>query len=464
MIKDKVDVYNDEGECIGEDLPIKAFSPLYNPYMIKVYNMIKRTAFISLEKLEHNIRRGRFGEMTTLRQDEIQMPQFERKWKLVDLGPEIAEKMNKIISMDEGFNGNNGGSNVNLIAGGKILRVTLPQRRIDIAASIAPLYTITGTALAQSLIDLLDINPMNDIDGCNIVKTGIFGRFPQTREFGSSCPIFAFCKPPQLEEGIGTLFRGLMINHIVALANFRTFDAVALATLLEQAGQIEMGNSIGWYERYNLLTTAYQGFNGNNLVLDLIKEYGANGTVSDVVHGLIGKALSDGVIYPKGDKFPNTQPSGYKIYSTKDYPLWNAYSCAGLLAAVCVNVGASRAAQGCGAVMSSFGDLLSFETGGLPDPDAGRIFGTALGFTFYTHSIYGGAGPGAFTMDHVITRHTSGFFTPCVAAAMCLDAGTQIFTPKLTSGNYIMLRKEIPLLTDVVAKTTEAAKEIKNKF
>ncbi|MFX1450580.1 MAG: methyl-coenzyme M reductase subunit beta [Promethearchaeota archaeon] len=464
MIKDRVDIYNDEDECIGEDLPIKAFSPLYNPYMIKVYNMIKRTAFISLEKLEQNIHKGRYGEMTTLRQDEIQMPQFERKWKLVNMGSEIAEKMNKIIALDEGFDGNNGGPVVDLIAGGKILKVTLPQRRLDIAASIAPLYTITGTALAQALIDLLDLNPLNDIDGCNVVKTGIFGRFPQTREFSSSCPIFAFCKPPQLEEGIGTLFRGLMINHLVALANSRTFDAVALATILEQAGQTEMGNAIGWYERYNLLTTAYQGFNGNNLVLDLIKEYGAEGTVSDVVHGLIGKALQDGVIYPKGSEFPNTQPSGFKLYSTKDYPLWNAYSCAGLLAAVCVNVGASRAAQGCGAVMSSFGDLISFETGGLPDPDAGRIFGTALGFTFYTHSIYGGAGPGAFTMDHVITRHTSGFFTPCVAAAMCLDAGTQIFSPKMTSGNYFMLRKEIPLLNDVVSKTTEAAKEIKNKF
>ncbi|MHA1378968.1 MAG: coenzyme-B sulfoethylthiotransferase subunit beta [Candidatus Helarchaeota archaeon] len=464
MIKDKVDIYNDEGECIGEDLPIKAFSPLYNPHMIKIYNMIKRTAFISLEKLEQNIRRGRFGEMTALRQDEIQMPQFERKWKLVSMGKEIVEKMKKIIFLDDDFNGKDSKGDIDLIAGDKIIRVTLPQRRIDVAASSAPLFTITGTALIQALTELLDLNPLHDIDGCNVVKTAVFGRFPQTREFGSSCPLFAFIKPPQMEEGIGTLFRGLMINHIVALANFRTFDAVALATILEQGGQTEMGNALGWYERYCLLTTAYQGFNGNNLVLDLIKEYGVDGTIADVVHGIVGRALADGVIYPKGDKYPNTQPSGFKIYSTKDYPLWNAYSCAGLLAAVCVNIGASRAAQGVGAVASGFADLLSFETGGLPDPDAGRIMGTALGFTFYTHSIYGGAGPGAFTMDHVIARHTSGFFTPCVAAAMCLDAGTQIFTPKLTSGNYVKLRKEIPLLVDVVEKTTEAAKQIKNRF
>ncbi|MHA1382218.1 MAG: coenzyme-B sulfoethylthiotransferase subunit beta, partial [Candidatus Helarchaeota archaeon] len=354
MIKDRIDIYNDEGECIGEDIPIKAFSPLYNPHMLKIYNMIKRTAFISLEKLEQNIRRGRFGEMTTLRQDEIQMPQFERKWKLVNMAEEIVEKMKKIILLDEAFNGTDEKGDVDLIAGDKIIRVTLPQKRIDVAASIAPLFSITGTALAQALIELLDLNPLSDTDGCNIVKTAIFGRFPQTREFGSSCPISAFCKPPQLEEGIGTLFRGLMINHIVALANFRTFDAVALATILEQGGQYEMGNAIGWYERYNLLTTVYQGFNGNNLVLDLIKLYGENGTVSDVVHGIIGRALKDGIIYPKGNKYPNTQPSGFKLYSTRDYPLWNAYSCAALLAAVCVNIGASRAAQGVGAVASAF--------------------------------------------------------------------------------------------------------------
>ena len=87
--------------------------------------------------------------------------------------------------------------------------------------------------------------------------------------------------------------------------------------------------------------------------------------------------------------------------------MWNAYSCAGLLAAVIINIGASRAAQGISAVMSTFGDLLIFESGGLPDPDFGRIMGTGLGFAFYTHSIYGGAGPGAFQMDRTIALRTA---------------------------------------------------------
>ncbi|MHA1132122.1 MAG: coenzyme-B sulfoethylthiotransferase subunit beta, partial [Candidatus Helarchaeota archaeon] len=350
-----------------------------------------------------------------------------------------------------------------VLPGGKLLMVTLPDRRVDLAASSAPLFTITGIALAQAITELFDVHIEKDPDGCALIKTGIFGRFPQTREFGSNSPIFAFMRPPQMEEGIGTLFRSMMINHVVALAKYRTLDAAALASILEQAGQYEMGNALGWYERYQLLGMVYQGLNANNLVLDLIKE-NAEGTVGDVVHSVVKRALKDGLLYLKSKKYPDVQPSGYAMYSTKDYPLWNAYSLAGALAAVCVNIGASRAVQGVSAAISLYSDLISFASGGLPDPDAGRLMGTALGFSFYTHSIYGGAGPGAFTMDHVITRHTSGFLTPCAAAAMCLDAGTQIFAPKMTSGNYLKLRKELPLFAEPQRKVAEAAVSIKDKL
>lgn len=459
---DVIDVYNDENECIAKNIPLKALSPLYNPYITKIIRFIKRTAFISLEQLAQNYHQGRYGEMTALRKDEIQLGQYVRKWNIIKAAPEIAERIKEIISLNENFDGGGSNADVQMLPDGKMLIVTLPERRIDLAASSAPLFTITGVALAQAITEIFDVDIEEDADGCALIKTGIFGRFPQTREFGSNCPIFAFMRPPQMEEGIGTLFRSMMINHVVALSKYRTLDAVALASILEQAGQYEMGNSLGWFERYHLLGMVYQGFNANNLVLDLIKE-NAEGTVGDVVFGLVKRALKDGLLYLKSDKYPVVQPSGYRMYSTKDYPLWNAYSVAGALAAVCVNIGASRAAQGVSAALSLFSDLLSFASGGLPDPDAGRLMGTALGFSFYTHSIYGGAGPGAFTMDHVITRHTSGFMTPCVAAAMCLDAGTQIFAPKMTSGNYLKLRKVIPLFSEPHRKAAEAALSIKDK-
>lgn len=249
-----------------------------------------------------------------------------------------------------------------------------------------------------------------------------------------------------------------MVNHLVALSNKRTFDAVALTTILEQAAQWEMGNAIGWFERYQLLGSAYQGFNANNLVLDLIRE-NKEGTIGDVAYSVVRRAVEDGII-----KVKRTLPSGFKIYSTSDYSLWNAYTCAGLLAAVVVNVGASRAAQSVSTVTGYFGDLLIFETGGLPDPDAGRVEGTGQGFAFYTHSIYGGAGPGAYTLDHVIPRHGSGFIGPCIVAGMCLDSGTQLFSPEMTSANYFKIREKLPLIHEPLKKVAEAAEEIKSEI
>ena len=463
MSNDVVDIYNDENECIGKNLPVKAFHPLYNDYIIRISDLFKRSAFINLERLEKNIKRGYHGEMTTVKQDEIRMPQYSKKWNIKSAGPDIVEKMKKKLSLIPNGATNGSDLEVYLMGGNKIIYVKLPEKMMKISASVAPLYTLTGIALGQSIAEIYDVTPMHDPDGATLIKSSIFGRFPQTLEFGSNCPISTFLKPPHLEEGIGTLFKSQRINNIVALANYRTFDAAALATIIEQLAQFEMGNSLGWFERYHLLGSVYQGFNANNIALDLIKE-NAEGTVGDVVRSLMNRAYNDDIVYLPSENYPDVQPSGFKMYKTRDYALWNAYTCAGLLAACCVNIGASRAVQGVSAVLGAFGDLVGFESGGLPDPDAGRVMGTGIGFAFYTHSIYGGAGPGAFTMDHVIVRNTSGFLTPCVAAAMCLDAGTQVFSPKLTSAGFFQIREEIPLLQNPVEKVVEAAKKIKDKF
>ena len=53
---------------------------------------------------------------------------------------------------------------------------------------------------------------------------------------------------------------------------------------------------------------------------------------------------------------------------------------------------------------------------------------------FSTLYIGGEMGPGIFHGNHVVTRHSKGFAIPCTAAAMCFDAGTQMFSPEMTSG------------------------------
>jgi methyl-coenzyme M reductase beta subunit len=150
------------------------------------------------------------------------------------------------------------------------------------------------------------------------------------------------------------------------------------------------------------------------------------------------------------------------MYITKDYPRWNAYTCAGLLAACIVNVGASRAAQSVASVFSGFSDLCMFESGGLPDPDCGRVMGVGLGLTKFTHNEGGCGGIGSLTLDSDLIRHTSGFISPCLAAAMCLDSGTQVYRPETTAGVFFRIKQVLPILSDPLKKIVEAAERVKS--
>jgi methyl-coenzyme M reductase beta subunit len=203
-------------------------------------------------------------------------------------------------------------------------------------------------------------------------------------------------------------------------------QGAALASTLETAGEFEMGGAIGPFERHMLLQYAYQGLNANNLVYELVKENGQSGTIGTVVQSLVERAIEDKVIVAgkKGGYF--------QFYDTKDPMMWNAYAAAGTMAATLVNCGAGRFAQGVSSTLLYFNDLLEHETG-LPSTDFGRVMGTAVGFSFFSHSIYGGGGPGIFNGNHVVTRHANGCAIPCVVAACALDAGTQMFTPEGTS-------------------------------
>ncbi len=123
-------------------------------------------------------------------------------------------------------------------------------------------------------------------------------------------------------------------------------------------------------------------------------------------------------------------PSGFKVYTTNDFPLWNAYAAAGMLAAIMVNIGAARASQGIPSTILYYNDLLEHETS-LPGVDYGRAMGTSVGMSFFSHSIYGGGGPGLFHGNHVVTRHCEGHSsTQSSQPDAALDAGTQMFSPE----------------------------------
>ena len=189
-------------------------------------------------------------------------------------------------------------------------------------------------------------------------------------------------------------------------------------------------------------------------ILDLVKDNAKEGTVGSVVNGTIARAEADGVIAPQKDL------TDFSIYNTDDAALWNAYAAAGATAAVMVNIGAARAAQGIPSTLLYFNDNIEFATG-LPSIDYGRAEGVAVGFSFFSHSIYGGGGPGLFNGNHVVTRHSKGFCIPCVAAAMSLDAGTQLFSPEATSGLIKEVYSQVDEFREPLKYVALAADDIK---
>jgi methyl-coenzyme M reductase beta subunit len=259
---------------------------------------------------------------------------------------------------------------------------------------------------------------------------------------------------PQKLEGPGYALRNVGANHFVAATMKNTLQGTALCSIFEQSAMFEMGDAVGAFERLHLLGLAYQGLNADNMVLDFVKDNGAEGNVGSIVAATVDKAIEDKVITEAEDL------NGFKMYQTNDVAKWNAYCAAGSAAAVMVNVGAARAAQGIPSTLLYFNDNIEFATG-LPGLDFGRAEGVAVGFSFFSHSIYGGGGPGLFNGNHVVTRHSKGFTIPCVVAAMSLDAGTQLFSPEKTSGLIKEVYGSFDEFREPLKYVAEAADEIK---
>jgi methyl-coenzyme M reductase beta subunit len=287
----------------------------------------------------------------------------------------------------------------------------------------------------------------------NMVKAAILGRYPQTLDYAGA-NISTMLNVPQKLEGSGYALRNIAVNDVVATTLKNTMQSVALSSILEQTAIFEMGDAVGAFERMHLLGLAYQGMNANNIVFDLVKDNAADGTVGSVIMDIVDRAEADGVISVEKDL------NGFGVYGTDDLAKWNAYAAAGQMAATMVNQGAARAAQGVSSTLLYYNDLIEFETG-LPSVDYGKTEGVAVGFSFFSHSIYGGGGPGIFNGNHVVTRHSKGFAIPCVAAAMSLDAGTQMFSPEATSGLIKEVFSKVDEFREPLKYVVEAAAEIK---
>ncbi|MBN1194651.1 MAG: coenzyme-B sulfoethylthiotransferase subunit beta [Methanomicrobiaceae archaeon] len=405
-----IDLYDDAGKLLKSGVTLEKISPLVNPATKKLIDLTKRTIAVQLGKIESELKVGKVGKGQIL----------GRELNLDIMGNKdaIIAKIKDMVDVE------GGDTVVHEFSGGKLLLVEVPKARIDAAATYDAAITSVAAATTYSIIDQFNIDAFNG----SMVKAAAWGGYPHTMDLEGAL-VSSVLTIPQNNEGLGYALRNIPVNHVVMMTNRNAMQGAALSSTLEQAGEFEMGAAIGPFERAQLLAYAYQGLNANNLVYDLVKANGATGTIGTVVQSLVERAIEDKVIMPgkKGGYF--------QFYDTKDPMLWNAYAAAGTMAATMVNCGAGRFAQAVSSTLLYFNDLLEHETG-LPGCDYGRVMGVAVGFSFFSHSIYGGGGPGVFNGNHVVTRHAAGVAIPCVVAAAALDAGTQMFSPESTSKVY----------------------------
>jgi len=433
-VSDKIDLYSDRGVLLKSDVDLSAVSPLKNKAMKKLINLTKRTVAVNLAGIESGLKTGKVGGQGR------QIKGRELKYDVVANADSLAADIKKLLQVEAGDD-----TAVKVLGGGKQLLVQVPTARVDAASEFVVGMTAAAAATTEALINKFKAT-MYDAP---MVHAAVWGQYPQTVPMAGG-NIASVLNIPQNDEGLGFALRNVMANHIAAITKRNAMNAAALSSIYEQIGNFEMGNAIGIFERYQMLGLAYQGLNANNMVYDLVKANGKTGTLGTVAHDVVARAIEDKVIRA-GQKFP----SGFVMYEANDVPMWNAYCAAGTLAATMVNCGALRGAQAVSSNLLYFNDIIEKETA-LPGCDWGKVMGTAVGFSFFSHSIYGGGGPGVFNGNHVVTRHSRGFAIPCVCAAVALDAGTQMFTPEMTSGLVGAVYGEIKEFREPIVSVAEA--------
>jgi len=411
-VSDTVDIYDDRVKLLESKVDIMKLAPTRNKAIKKIILDTKRSVAISIAGIQGALASGKMGGKGR------HILGRGLNYDLVGNVDALAAKVKDLVKVDNGDD-----TNVKVLKGGKSLLVQVPESRMIAGADYMSATTVGAAAVTEAILDMFK----TDMYDAPIVKGAVWGSYPQTMDLmgGNVASILSI---PQNNEGLGFSLRNIMANHIAAITNRSAINSSALSSIYEQAGIFEMGGAVGMFERHQLLGLAYQGLNANNLLHDVVKENGKTGTMGTVVQSIVNRAIEDGVI-----SVDKKAPSGYNFYKANDVPKWNAYAAAGTLAATLVNCGAARAAQGVSATLLYFNDILEKETG-LPGCDYGKVEGVAVGFSFFSHSIYGGGGPGVFNGNHVVTRHSRGFAIPCVCAAVALDAGTQMFTIESTSG------------------------------
>jgi len=361
--KDTCDLYDDQGKLLKSGVALEKVSPLNNAGILKIIDLTKRTVAVNLAGLDNSIKTGAMGGKNN------QILGRAVKVDCVKDADTLSAKIAEYVSVNKGDD-----TKITKVGGGKMLLVEVPSARLKAAATYDAATTSVAAATTQALIastrSACTMLPMSSRQSG--VPTLSRWTWPAEHHLG------ALHSPKQRGSRLCTQEHPCQpCGHDDPQECHADLCSVVH---LEQAGEFEMGMAIGPFERAQLLAYAFQGLNANNMVYDIVKANGKTGTIGTVVQSLVERAIEDKVI--KAGKRARAGMS-----STRQGPMmWNAYACAGTMAATMVNCGAGRFAQAVSSVLLYFNDLLEHETG-LTSADYGRVMGTAVGFSFFSHSI-----------------------------------------------------------------------------
>ena len=216
---DVIDLYGPDGKIIEESVPLESISPLKNSAIQEMIYDIKRSTAVNLAGIEKSLKTAAMGGKATY------IPGRELDIPIVENADLIAEKIRRILRVNEDDD-----TAVDLINGGQQLLVQLPYERLNLAADYSVSTMQTGAAVIQAIIDSFEINMFD----ASTIKTAVMGAYPRTVDL-SGANISALLGPPVLLEGLGYGLRNVMANHVVAITNKQTLNAVALSSTYPQS-------------------------------------------------------------------------------------------------------------------------------------------------------------------------------------------------------------------------------------
>ena len=130
----------------------------------------------------------------------------------------------------------------------------VPSLRTAIGADYVSASTVSAAAMVQTIVDMYKIDMFN----APMVKGAVWGSYPQTMDMMGS-NVASILSIPQNNEGLGYSLRNITTNHIAAITGKKAMNSAALSSIFEQVSMYEMGNTVGLFERHQLLGLAIPG-------------------------------------------------------------------------------------------------------------------------------------------------------------------------------------------------------------